>query len=337
MKNILYLGNQLSKHGKNPTGVETLAPKLAGLGYGITTASGAKNPLWRLLEMWWKIITTCRKTDVVLIDTYSTLNFYYALSCAILCRGLGLPYIPILHGGQLPERMKKNPVLCKQLFGKAQINIAPSAFVLEPLRELGISNLRIIPNFIDTALYPYLHRERVRPRILWVRAFKKIYRPEWALQAAASLKEKGYEVKLCMVGPALDNTLEACKQLAEEKQLDVEFSGKLSKTAWIKLSEDYDIFLNTSSVDHLPVSVLEALALGLWIVSAKIGGLPTVLENEKNVLYFHPNKPAEMCNQLLRLLQDNELAQNMAQENKIKTKEFQWETVSKKWQEVFKH
>ena len=54
------------------------------------TASSRKGKLPRLTEMLWTVWKHRKWAEVVLIDTYSTWNFWYAWSVARLCGWLGL-------------------------------------------------------------------------------------------------------------------------------------------------------------------------------------------------------------------------------------------------------
>ena len=45
-----------------------------------------------------------------------------------------------------------------------------------------------------------------------------------------------------------------------------------------------DVFLNTTNYDNTPVSVLEAMACGLPLVSTNVGGIPYLLEDGKTAL-----------------------------------------------------
>ena len=54
----------------------------------------------------------------------------------------------------------------------------------------------------------------------------------------------------------------------------ITITGILRKAEWIELSKDYDVFINTTNVDNMPVSVIEAMALGMPIVSTNVGGIP---------------------------------------------------------------
>ena len=94
MINVLYVGNYL-KGSKNPSYMFTLGPLLEGLGCRLTYTSSANNKVLRLLGMLRSVVHCRRYVDVVLIDTYSTQNFYYAYLCSQLCRFFKLKYIII--------------------------------------------------------------------------------------------------------------------------------------------------------------------------------------------------------------------------------------------------
>ena len=118
MKNVLYIGNALSNSGKTITTIDILGENLKEF-CAVYTASKKTNKFLRLLDMIKLVLMKQFKADYVLIDTYSTTNFYYALIISQLCRILSLKYIPILHGGNLPKRLLANPKLCYLIFGNA--------------------------------------------------------------------------------------------------------------------------------------------------------------------------------------------------------------------------
>src|SRR6187549_3747019 len=178
---VLYLGNKLSKHGFTPTSVETLGPRLEGLKFRIETRSSYRNELLRLADMLWAIIKYRQEKPVVLIDTYSTNAFWFAYAAAVVSDICNLNFIPILRGGNLPERVDRSPGAKSKLFGKSFANIAISGYLQD---EFTKRNLKVetIHNFIDLKNYPFKQRSHIRPRILWVRAFHKIYNPTLALE-----------------------------------------------------------------------------------------------------------------------------------------------------------
>ena len=334
MKNLIYIGNKLAKHGLNRTGIENLGPLLEKEGFKLTYASSKKSKILRMLEMVWVTIANCRKTDYVLIDTYSTSNFWYALLVSQLCRALKLAYIPQLHGGNLPDRLLKNPYLCKLIFVNSYANVAPSGYLLHAFQMAGFSKTVYIPNTIELKNYTFKQVDAVAPKLLWVRSLAAIYNPEMAIRTAYELKKDYPDTELCMVGPDKANMKDKLTQLAKALEVAVTFTGRLSREKWTKLSEDYHIFINTTHLDNMPVSVIEAMALGLPVVSTNVGGIPYLVEDRKTGLLVDDNDALQMAVCVQEILQDRQLKDDLVVNAHHLVQEFDSEIVISKWIEI---
>lgn len=333
MKNILYLGNKLSTHGNTPTGIEVLGPLLESEGYSLRYASSKKSKVARLFEMIVATYRFGRKSDLVLIDTYSTLNFWYAFLCSRLCVWFGVKYITILHGGNLPHRLRKSPGLCRKLFGNAFLSVAPSPYLFKIFADEGFK-VAYIPNPIDVSDFPYTRRFQLRPKLLWVRSLARIYNPMMALEVLKLVQEKYPDAELCMVGPDKNKILPKLRQFASFHRLNVKFTGRLSKREWALLSEDYDIFLNTSKVDNAPFSLLEATSLGLFILSNNVGGIPHIFTDQKTALLTTPGNAKAMATAVLQLLENKELQGVLQAGRSSLLEQYQWQQIRKKWLQV---
>jgi glycosyltransferase involved in cell wall biosynthesis len=335
MKNLLYIGNKLSKHGVTPTTIETLGPLLEQEGFIVQYSSSQKNQVLRLIAMLWSVFRY-RKADYVLIDTYSTANFWYAFAVSQLCRLLEIKYIPILHGGNLSFRLKNNSKICEMIFKHSFQNVAPSLFLINEFKAEGYNNIIHIPNAIELEKYPFWERKKAAPNLLWVRSFAKIYNPIMAVEVFACLKLKYPYASLCMVGPEKDGSLLETKQKAKELHVEVLFTGKLPKQDWIDLSKDYSVFINTTHFDNMPVSVIEAMSLGLAVVSTNVGGIPFLLENEKDSLLVSDEDINGMVDAIARLIEDSQLFNEITANSRKKVKQFEWQEVKLKWLTILK-
>ena len=123
---ILYIGNFLSKHGFTPTYAEELIVELNRY-IKFKKASTYKNKILRIIHMWFTIMINS-KCKYILIDTYSTSAFYFALTCSEIANILKIKYIPILHGGNLEKRFKNNPYFLKRYLKNAYKIISPSLY-----------------------------------------------------------------------------------------------------------------------------------------------------------------------------------------------------------------
>jgi len=331
MTHLVYIGNKLTKHNKTITTIETLGKGLEASGFNVTYASSYKNIVFRFVDMLWTVFKHRKTADYVLIDAYSTLNFYYAYAVGLLCQFLNLKYIPILHGGHLPNRLKNSHKLCKQLFNEAYINISPSEYLKSSFQAFGYKNVKVIPNSITLDNYPFTKRPMDTIRLLWVRSFSKLYNPKLAIDILSQLKKQGYPVSLCMVGPDNDGSLLTTKAYAKTLNLDVTFTGKLSKDEWIALSKNYNLFINTTNFDNTPVSIIEAMALGLPIVSTNVGGLPFLITDQSTGLLVPPKSTEAFVGAILKLYNNKALASSIVNNARQQTEAFDWNAVKLQW------
>lgn len=333
-KNLLYIGNDLAINSFTATYISFFSKVLRKEGYTVRKASNKSNKALRLIEMLSMIVKYHKSTDIVLIDTYGALNFYYAYLVAKACQFYKLDYIPILHGGNLPTRLIETKSYSKSLFGNAKINVAPSLFLYRIFKNAGFKNLIIIPNAIELKKFPFKERKVFYPKMLWVRRFQGRYNPMMAIKVLEQLKINYPAAELCMVGPEKDGSLKKCKDYAERNDLKVVFTGKLKKKEWAKVSEDYDVFLNSTNIDNTPISVIEAMALGLAIVSTNVGGMKDLIDHNKDGILVPWKDEAAMVLAVSSLIEDQEGTAKMALFAREKVENFDWEKVKTQWNEV---
>lgn len=335
MKNLLYIGNKLAHKKANPSAINVLGPLLEKEGYRVFYASSQSNKLLRVLDMIWSCLKHYRQVDGVLIDTYSTQNFYYALVISQLCRLLQIPYIPILHGGNLEVRLKQSPKYSHLIFNDSKVNVAPSPFIKSVFESYGYANIVYIPNALDINGYPFKEKHIETIKLLWVRSFSNIYNPSLAVRVLQALCDSGYDTELCMVGPdSGDGSFQDTEQLAKELGVSVRFTGKLSKQEWIAIATDYNLFINTTTVDNMPVSVIEAMALGLPVVSTNVGGMPYLITHQKDGILVPPNQADAFASAIKQLVANPEKTEAMALNARKKVEQFDWNIVKYEWKKV---
>lgn len=331
MKTLLYIGNNLGHKGFTVTAIDVLGPLFQAEGYTMFYASSKTNKLLRVLDMLTTVFKHRKGVDYILIDTYSTLNFQYTFWVSQLCRLLKLKYIPILHGGNLPKRLQQNPNMCQQVFKNAYKNVAPSYYIQHEFEQHGFLNTVCIPNAIQINQYPFQTKTFDSVNLLWVRSFAKIYNPLLAIKILKGLITQGINASLCMVGPDKDGSFEVVKNKAKALGVDVRFTGQLYKKEWINLAANYNIFINTSNFDNMPVSVIEAMALGLPVISTNVGGMPFLIDHEVDGILVAPNSESEFLKAIKQVIGNSSFADDLANKARKKVEQFDWDTVKQKW------
>ena len=334
-KRILYIGNFIASSTQYVTASDILCDLLKKEGYLVVKTSDKLNKILRLWDMLWTMTKTKNQTDLILIDTFSTDNFYFAFLCSQWARILKLTYINILHGGNLPDRLIQNPFLSQLIFKNAKILVAPSNYLKDVFERHGYL-VKMIPNIIPIENYSYKERQQIQPKLLWVRAFDQIYNPVMAIEVLKLVSQKYPRAELCMVGPTKDQSFDNTIQLVNKYGLapHVKFTGVLSKSVWHQIAEQYDIFINTTNIDNTPVSVIEAMALGLTIISTNVGGIPYLIEHEKEGVLVHKNDAEAMAAAIYQLIENPFIAIEMTQKARKKVEQMDWNVVKYQWNKV---
>src|SRR6185503_12834636 len=100
--------------------------------------------------------------------------------------------------------------------------------------------------------------------------------------------------------------------LASSLQLrNTEFTGRVEHDLATNLYDTADVFLNGSSIDNQPLSILEAFASGLPVVSTNAGGIPFMVEHEVNALLSPVGDERKIAENVLRLMADQQLASTL--------------------------
>jgi phenylacetate-CoA ligase len=336
MNRLIYIGNNLGGKTKYTPQLSTLSGLLKKEGYTFKIASSKLNKFLRIFDMLFTVLWFSNKSKIVLIDTFGAFNFFFAVAVSQLCRIVGISYIPILRGGNLPDRFINNPCSTRLLFKYSFINVTPSNYLKTELEKVGYT-ADIIPNIIDIQNYSFKKRTNYSPKLLYVRAFHQIYNPTMAIRVLHKLQKTHPEATLCMIGPPKDASFEATKVLAKALGVEdsVTYTGVLSKKEWHQEAVNYDIFINTTNVDNTPVSVMEAMAMGLPVVTTNVGGIPYLLEDKKDALLVPVNNDEAMTLAIVSIVEGKLDVEKLVKNARYKVEQFDWSKIRYRWIDLF--
>ena len=131
--------------------------------------------------------------------------------------------------------------------------------------------------------------------------------------AIRQLREEGIDVELVLVGDGpLRGSLEA---LAREHGLAgaVRFTGELAPPEVLAELRDADIFCMASFSEGLPVSIMEAMAAGVPVVTTWISGIPELAVEGVTALTVPPARPDALADAIRRLACDPPLRVRLAE------------------------
>jgi glycosyltransferase involved in cell wall biosynthesis len=330
---VLMVGNFLSRAGGTRFVCEELASRMADRGWATITTSSNRRAIPRLVDMLRTTWVERNRYDVAQVDVYSGRAFIWAEAVTGMLQCLRKPYVVTLHGGNLPAFASLNRRRTTRLFQAAGAVTAPSAYLAERMRPFR-PDLLVLPNGIDLSAYPFRLRLAPRPRLIWLRAFHRVYNPVLAVRVLAAIKGRFPAAELIMVGPDReDGSLAAARAEAVRLGISgqVQFHGAVPKKDVPDWLNQGDIFLNTSSIDNTPVSVLEAMAAGNCIVSSDVGGVPFLLTHRLNAMLVPPDNPAAMASAVESILDDRKLAARLSAKARAAVELFDWDSILPRW------
>jgi glycosyltransferase involved in cell wall biosynthesis len=334
MVNILYFGNKTSAFKSSKSVLETLEP-LFGDFANVSSASNKKNKLLRILSMILLFFMKFRSTDYILIDVYSTKAYIFTIIISFLSNIFKKKYILILHGGDLPKRFINNEKKMKKLFIKAYSIVAPSNYLKEFFVKKGVP-VTYIPNIIELKNYPFKARTSFSPNFISIRGFDTPYNPLMILKSMSILKTDFPNFKLYFIGDETDTNFNEITKYIDKNSLseNIYILPRMSKKEWTKLSEKVDFMISTPIIDNTPVSVIEGMALGLVVISTKVGGIPYLIEEDINGVLIDSNDHLGLANSLKMLLFDDNRCKEIAINGRKKARSFDWNFIKKDWEKL---
>jgi glycosyltransferase involved in cell wall biosynthesis len=160
-----------------------------------------------------------------------------------------------------------------------------------------------------------------------------------AAKVAAALVRDYPALTLAMAGPDKgDGSFRQTRAEAAAAGLNgrIRFLGQVDKREVPRVLGQADIFLNTSYVDNTPVSVIEAMACGLCVVSTNVGGIPCLVRHGREALLVPPGDVRRMTAAVRRLLQPGLLCRSLSRNARTAACAFDTSRVMASWNDLLR-
>ena len=279
-----------------------------------------------------------RHCDVVyFLSGFFNFFFWITLPAIILIKLQGKKVILNARGGGANAFFKRWKWIVKPVIQRCEMVTTPSGFLQDVFKEqLGITPV-IIPNIADFSQFKFKKRTILAPRLIITRSLEDIYNVECAIQAFKILHNQYPHGTLAVVG---DGTLRTgLEKLTHDIGLTdaVTFHGRVSHDRIQNLYKKNDIFINSSNVDNLPGTILEAFACGLPVVSTNAGGIPYMVDHGRTGLLVKKNNHKELARQVALLLEDHILADRLVRNAWTECQNYAWDSIKKRLLPILYH
>ncbi len=276
-----------------------------------------------------------RSADVVHIASASYWSFLLApLPAIVAARRWGKPILLNYHSGEADDHLTHWGSLVHPWLKMVDKIVVPSTFLQDVFARHGYQ-AEVIHNVIDTGQDRYRERLPLLPEFLSVRDFKPHCGVEYTLVAFAMIQTVFPTASLTMAGQGPQEA--ELKHLAQALALrNVRFVGSVDPVSMVALYDAHSILLNSSFVDNQPLSVVEAMASGMPVVSTGVGDIPNMIEDGESGTLVPVGDPSAMAKAGTLLLEQPDRAALMAQRAKESLMRYDWSNVGPAWAKMYR-
>ena len=283
--------------------------------------------LFRLTFYVWRLRAALRGAELVHVMANSGWAWHLFAAPAIwIASRRKVPVVVNYRGGDADAFFARSFARVRPTLARASAIIVPSSFLLAVFEKYGF-RAGIVPNIVNLDAFRPAEATPATPHLIVTRHLEPIYDIASALRAFAIVVAQHADARLTVVGSGPDR--EKLEQLAGDLGIAtrIEFTGPLENSRLPALYRTASVAVNTSLVDNFPISLLEAMASGVPIVSTNVGGIPHLVQHEVTALLVPPSQPAALANAVLRVLDDPALASRLRSAGLEEVQGYAWPRV----------
>ncbi len=282
----------------------------------------------------WKLWRGLKDVDVAHIFSASYWSFLLAPAPAwLMTRLRGKKALINYRSGEARDHLRRFRS-ASFVLRRADRLVVPSRYLVDVFREFGLE-AQAVPNLVDLDQFIFRERKPLRPRLVCTRGFHPYYSVDVVVRAFAEVQRTCAEATMDLVGKGPSER--EIRNLVREMNLaGVNFTGVALRGEIGRFYDRADIFINASWLDNMPVSVLEAFASGLPVVSTAPESMRYIVEHERTGLLCAVGDAKALAENVTRLLRDPELASSLALNAYEQSRSYRWAAVREQWLEVYR-
>jgi glycosyltransferase involved in cell wall biosynthesis len=281
------------------------------------------------------LVREVRKYDVIHIFSASYLSFLIAPTPAILASRLYRKKIVLnYHSGEAEDHLRRWRRSTIPILNLADRIVVPSEYLVRVFASFGIKASAIF-NIIDLDRFVFRERAQLRPVFLSNRNLEPHYGVDCVLTAFARIQRQVPEAVLTVVGDGSQR--HALEKLKSELNLkNTSFTGRIDHDEIYQHYSAADVYINASRIDNQPLSILEAFACGLPVVTTDAGGIPYMVTDDETGFVVPVDDCEELAARAIKLLSDSNIAVTIARRARGECTRFTWEVVCDEWLHLYR-
>ncbi len=289
--------------------------------------------LARLLPYLWQLRQGIARAQVVHLLANSGWAWHLLAWPAIVIAGWQRrPVIVNYRGGLADSFLAGAPAFVRRALASVSLRVTPSVFLQQVFARHGLG-AEVIPNIIDLGRFSPAERPPFgdAPHLIVTRNLEPIYDIPTAIHAFAQVRQRFAGARLTVAGSGPERA--ALEALVESLSLRdcVRFAGRIDNAAIPALYASADCLINASTVDNMPISILEAFASGVPVVSTRAGGIPDLVTDGVDGLLVPIGDAQALADGALRVLGDAGLADALRRAGLARAQDCSWPQVREQW------
>jgi glycosyltransferase involved in cell wall biosynthesis len=224
----------------------------------------------------------------------------------------------------------------RYVLSKIRNVIAVSPYVKDLIGEMTQSKIYVVSNGVDFEDVENIRQYQLDGHIIfYMGMLLKVKGVDILIKAIPMIKKSIPDVHLLIAGAGKEET--NLKNLLKELNVEenVKFLGVISGKKKYSYYKSADVCVLPSRFEGFGIILLEAMACGKSIVASNVGGIPTIVENEKTGLLFESGNVVDLAEKIITLLKDKELREKMGKAGRERAKEFTWEKVVERTFQIY--
>ncbi|MBA4320632.1 MAG: hypothetical protein C0412_19740 [Flavobacterium sp.] len=338
-KVVNYLENELKNSGiqieicspegpHHKIGSKKMIQKFGGIGlcyYWIQVACFIKHANYDVIWVHNPLFITKIPNKNVLSTVHTTYVNWYALNRAKEGFTLKTMYYYI---------MKLFEGCCYKKNKFTVMAISPN--VAKDVRTLGVRNIKIIPNGVDTVLFRPIKKKRSNTitfisvgRLNWMK------QPDKLVETFRELQDSNYTIKLVVAGGGEE--FSKIQQLIKDKKIyNVSLLGPISHNDLPKWYRHSDFFIMASSTEGFPLALLEAMSCGLPCVLSDIDIFNYIHKKVKTGIVISFDDPSQAARKIIKYLMNVNYSTESLKTHTYVRKNLSWTRVASCYCNEFK-
>lgn len=299
----------------------TLGEELRAEGFPVEVLERRPGLDWRSIL---RLARLLRREEVSLLHAHQYTPFFYALTARWL--GGRIPILFTEHGRHFPDYPRRKRIFFNRLLLRRRDRVVA---VGKAVREALIANegiradrIEVIYNGIDLDRFSQSNPDRDSVRremgigpndlaIIQVARLDYLKDHLTAVRAIERVAARNPHVRLVLVGEGPERQKIEAEVHSRQLTAHVHFLGLRKDVA--RLVPAADVFLLTSISEGIPLTLIEAMAAGLPVVSTSVGGVPEVVLDRQTGLLAPAGDDSALAEHILSLTTDAAARQRMGQ------------------------